>query len=210
MNKKRIAISTVIVVVFVLIIGGTINIGSWGADGSTPLVSPEAIGARFSKSDMTAISINPTVTREQAQQAALQKLLQNWGLPSGRGIEENITVQSTTVSFSGTRYGHGPRTVTDRNAWVVVFKDPPISLPCGGAPLSGQDTTPESNCSSDNSPQYHVAIDAESGKVISSELSGAGPMPQKWHAIAAANPPPANQPTRPPKPTPTAAPTPNS
>ena len=203
-----VAIVAPLVVALVLIIGGTINIGSWGDDGNTRLVTPEEIGVHFSKSDMIVVSINPTVSREQAEETALQKLLDNWNLPSGRGIEENITMKSTTVAFSGTRYGHGPRTIDGVEAWVVVMLDPPISLPCGGVPLKGQDEPPEDFCSNGRHPRYQVAIDAETGKVISSQLTGTGPMPDKWRAIAEANPPPADQPPPTPKPTATAYPTP--
>ncbi len=206
MNKK-IIISIGTVVAFVLIIGGTFNLGSWGS-GGTPLVSPDAIGVRFTESEMTPVSINPTVSRADAEATALRYLMDGFEIPSGRGVEENITMDSTTVAFSGTRYGYGDRTVNGKNVWAIIISDPPIYIPCGGVPMDGG-PTPQENCAAAiaaGGPRVSVAIDVETGEVVSSQLSGAGPPAAKWRAIAEANPPPADAPTPTPRPTATPAP----
>ena len=61
----------------------------------------------------------------------------------------------------------------DREVWVVVIDDLPISLPCGPRRPSGVPCPY-------HHPRFNVAIDAATGEVLTTELTGAGPRSDKW------------------------------
>ena len=142
--------------------------------------SPASIGAYFvpDYASIQPAEFNPSVSEQIARDAAFEFFMDGFDLPRGVGVKEGIVTRSTTGSFSGAKRGSGDWTIYDRPVWVVVLDEVPISLPCG--PHGG-------NCP-EHRPQYNVVIDAETGEILSSQMTGAGSRHPKWANIQLAGP----------------------
>lgn len=136
--------------------------------------TPEEIGAYFHFGNVGPKSFVPGITRSEAEAAAVQRFLTGFDLPPGIGIEEGVLRAATTGEFSGAKGGYGAWNVYDRDVWVVVLSDLPISLPCGPGLCKGMAP-----------PRFSVAIDATTGEVLTSETAGGGPLSSKWDAVVA-------------------------
>lgn len=166
----------------------------------TPPASLKEIGAQFAKSrgEVTPAVIDPKITREQAHQIALTYFLDGLDLPDGYGVEEKVTIKDTTALFSGTASNKGTVgewEISNREVWVVVLHDIPVSLPCGGMGSESCEKDP---------PHLSLAIDASTGEVIRGQLLGAGPSTWSFEELAALRDVVGSEPSRvPPTPTPT-------
>ncbi len=206
-KNKPLRLLLAVAVAGIFVASGLLAMGVAGTSDQDQVPTPEEIGAYFLNSEMSPLDIDPAISKQQAEEIALDELMTGWDMPRGRGIEENVIIKSTTASFSGSRHGNEPRTVHGRPAWILAIHDLPVSLPCGiRARLS--DAGDDHHGCDTHSPRYHVAIDAETGQILSTDLTGGGEMPEKWYEIFKQNPPPEDQPTRPPTPTPTPPPPP--
>ncbi len=137
-----------------------------------PSVTPEEIGAKFAENygSVRDAEFDPLIPRRQAELAAVKHFMEGFNL---RGVEPGLDVRSTTALFSGVPGGFGQWTIQDRQVWIVAIHDLPFSIPCGPAMPKG---TP---CASPPG-RFSVAVDADTGEVLSAELSGAGPKSAKW------------------------------
>lgn len=175
------------------------------------------IGAYFvpDYSKVVPAPINSEISREEAHESALTYFLEGWDIPPGVGVEEKVTFKDTTGLFSGSASSNRDMhewDIFDRDVWIVVLHDIPVSIPCGRGLTEAGTTprpTPRPPCSP---PRMSFAIDARTGEVLTSELLGGGST--TWSneehdamktAIAAKRRSPL-APTPTPTPTPTAAP----
>jgi hypothetical protein len=113
----------------------------------------------------------------EAEAAAVNIFLEHMGYPGGMGIEENLEIESTQGLVSGAKGGFsrdGSWGIHNKEVWVVVLHDLPVGLPCGPRPGS---------CEGQPAPGFSVAVDAETGEVLSTELYGNGPTNPKWRPI---------------------------
>ena len=179
MRKKWLPLLGVLVVG--IIVGSTLFLTVAPGEGPpiTP-VTPEEIGAFFLNSSMRPIAIKPKIAEEQAREIALQQFMGGFDVPLHLKsvIKGGVVIKSTSVSFSGSRHGQDPWTIHDRPAWIVVLHDIPASLPCG----VHIGPRPDNWCQG-VTPKYHVAIDSETGEILSTELTGGGPRNEKWSAL---------------------------
>ncbi|MCI0438191.1 MAG: hypothetical protein L0177_03565 [Chloroflexi bacterium] len=142
--------------------------------------TPEEIGAFFADAYgvVRPARFQSSKSRSEAETAAVNIFLEHFGYPGGMGIEENLDIESAQGLFSGAMGGYskdGTWDIHNREVWVVVLHDlPPVPVPCG--------PTPES-CQGQPAPSLSVAVDAETGEVLSTELVGNGPTNPKWRPI---------------------------
>ena len=198
-NKKVAGLSVTIIILLVVGLllwlmypgGGsslTIQAASGNNDVATRITqeranrpSPASIGAYFvlDYASIQAADFESSVPEQTAGDAALDFFRDGFDIPRGVGLQEGVVIRSTTARFSGAKHGSGEWTIADRPVWIVVLDEIPVSLPCGPPRAGGCPV---------HSPRFNVAIDAETGEILTSELTGAGPSRPKWHDTKLANP----------------------
>lgn len=148
---------------------------------SLPEKTPEDIGAVFASEYGTvqAAEFQSSRSKSEVETAAVDIFLEYFGYPSGMGIEENLEIKATQGLFSGAKGGFskdGMWDIHNREVWVVVLHDlPPLPIPCGPTPVS---------CVGQPAPRVSVAVDAETGEILSTELAGNGQSTNpKWIPI---------------------------
>ena len=184
-KKKKIWALIGLLALVVFVSGGMMSIDAWSSsDDGEDLPTPLEIGADFMSGDMSFLRISdPSVTKQQAKDTAVDEFLSDFGMPKGKGVETNVALKATTASFSGSRHDYGPKTINNRPVWIVVVEDIPVSLPCGLHAYDPDSDDPPP-CPR-NTPKYHVAIDAETGAILSTALTGSGGMSERWYTILA-------------------------
>ncbi len=141
--------------------------------------TPEDIGAFFAPAYgvVRPARFHALKSRSEAEAAAIKVFLEHNGYPSGMGIDENLVVKSAQGLFSGAKGGFskdGTWDIHNRNIWVVVLYDVPVTVPCGPRAES---------CEGQPPPSFAVAIDADTGEVLSTELLGNGHPSARWTPI---------------------------
>ena len=155
--------------------------------------SPEDIGAYFIEdyASIRAADFEPSVSEQTARDAALDFYREGSGNPRGYRLEEGVVIRSTTAVFSGAKHGSGEWIIADRPVWIVVLDEIPVSLPCG---------PPRPEVCTVHGPRFNVAVDAETGEILTSELTGGGAKHPKWRNLR--NNTQLPDPVNPPTPTP--------
>ncbi|MEX0761154.1 MAG: hypothetical protein WD208_08175 [Dehalococcoidia bacterium] len=156
------------------------------AAGDMP--APSEIGASFHGGGGQAVrpgAFEPGITREEAEASALEYFLDGFGLPPRQDIIDLLDVDSTLGLYTGYReesaqpddlQGQSTWPVQDREVWVVVIGNLPVSIRFG---VPGHDIDPDAI----PALRLSVAVDAATGEVINTELSGAGHSSPEWDEI---------------------------
>lgn len=144
--------------------------------GGNGYKSPKEIGAYFLDSfgRVEPKEFVADLSQDAAETAAVNAFLAGFGLPDDPGFEKGILKASTTGVFSGARGGFGEWNIANRDVWVVVLTDLPISLSCG---------PDKPSCAGVSRPTFSLAIDATTGEVLSTEMTGGGSRRAKWDPI---------------------------
>lgn len=126
--------------------------------------STEDIGARFpaSKVRIEPTALAPSITKERAVMVARDLLKTHFGVSDPASLPTKATVGLFTgETHDGSAYGSGIK------AWVVVIENVPFAVGSGPVGSSGSSDVPRKS-----PPQYNVVVDAETGQVLHSVMSG--------------------------------------
>lgn len=161
MNKKWIFVTIAIAVA--LAIGGGVVMAN--VDGHEP-VSTDAIDLTdcfpAGVAEAKPASFEPVIDRDTAISIARDMLRDGFGLSS----PETLETTATLAVFSGQAHD-GRGTVSDVHVWVVIVKDIPITL--SGGPRGDGESSAHYR---PGKPQFNVALDASTGAVVHSVMSG--------------------------------------
>ena len=159
--NRRWTLATIAVAIALVTVGGAAlaNAGDHGPS-STALTDYFPAGVAEAK----PASFEPAISKDRAISTVRNMLRDHFGVTT----PETLPTSAILATFSGQAHD-GRGTVNDVPVWVVVVRDLPSSTSPSGGPRGAGESPSRTR---KGRPQFTVAIDASTGVVVHSVVSG--------------------------------------
>jgi hypothetical protein len=170
--------------------------GVFGAEPSSDAGAPNSarptlaeVGAQFPEFSGLSVrddnTFEPSVPRSEAEAIAVAYVMDGFGVPRGAGLEGLFEVRSTTGLYTGgSKPNRQPKDlarketwpIQNRQVWAVVVYDLPVAIPFGKPGMTySESEIPRA--------RMNVAVDANTGEILGTALTGAGGPSPKWELV---------------------------